>query len=534
MQQIKKTDSRKTHNKKPFKLLKRDIKRLSNYKMEDYKNDVETKGLEETWNTICQFVIEHNDIAPDFLDISNFGELYEYGLAIQDKFSKKKSGQYYTPDDIAKVLSGWLYECKGKAVCDVACGTGKLILTYLDLIGYDKTRKLISSGNLYLYDLDHVALKICRTTIAIKYGLDIANSINDVYCDFLDSNISLPSDCKVISNPPYARISDVNGCWNQTAVTLESKELYSSFMEKIFDQSKSAVVITPYSFISGSKFKMLRMKMCSRGNGFIVSFDNVPGNIFCGRKHGVFNSNTANSVRAAVTVFNKSKSTFGFRVSPLIRFKNAERENLLINRVLEKELPDDYQIVSQENETFKKIDRNLVHIFKMWTEKSSFKVKDLVINEKSEYLIDMPNTCRYFTTASGRKLKRKGSITINIKDKEKYDFLYCVINSSFAYWWWRIYDGGITYSVELFNNMPLPYNLLSKEDKEFFANMTKKMMAEEDKYIIKKRNAGALQENIKFPEQYRNEINERILNILGFRLKGNIFERIHLNHFCNE
>ena len=84
-------------------------------------------------------------------------------------------------------------------------------------------------------------------------------------------------------------------------------------MEKIFTQSRSAVVITPFSFISGKKFYSLRKEMCDIGNGFIVSFDNVPGNIFCGRKQGIFNTNTANSVRAAITVFNKSNKLKGFK-----------------------------------------------------------------------------------------------------------------------------------------------------------------------------------------------------------------------------
>ena len=43
-------------------------------------------------------------------------------------------------------------------------------------------------------------------------------------------------------------------------------------------------------------------------NGEIYSFDNVPGNIFCGRKHGIFNTNTSNSVRAAITVVRKDNS----------------------------------------------------------------------------------------------------------------------------------------------------------------------------------------------------------------------------------
>ena len=278
--------------------------RLNNYKLEDYIEDIEKLGLERTWDFICQYAIDSEGSLPDFLNIKNYGELYEIGLAIQNKILKKKSGQYYTPDDVALVMSKWLYKCEGTAVCDVACGTGKLILTYLELIGYDRARKLISSGNLYLYDFDNVALKICKTVISIIYGLDIADSIHDVFCDFLDKSVILPNDCKVISNPPYAQIDEIQDYWEHTNVVLDSKEYYSSFMEKIFNQSRSAVIITPFSFISGSKFYSLRKKMSQIGNGFIVSFDNVPGNIFNGRKHGIFNTNTANSVRAAITVFN--------------------------------------------------------------------------------------------------------------------------------------------------------------------------------------------------------------------------------------
>ena len=157
-------------------------------------------------------------------------------------------------------MSKWLYKCEGTAVCDVACGTGKLILTYLELIGYDRARKLISSGNLYLYDFDNVALKICKTVISIIYGLDIADSIHDVFCDFLDKSVILPNDCKVISNPPYAQIDEIQDYWEHTNVVLDSKEYYSSFMEKIFNQSRSAVIITPFSFISGSKFYSLRKR----------------------------------------------------------------------------------------------------------------------------------------------------------------------------------------------------------------------------------------------------------------------------------
>ena len=77
-----------------------------------YVFDVKNIGLEKTWDDICQYVVDNSKNLPSFLNIDNFGELYEIGLEIQDKISKKNSGQYYTPDDVALVMSKWLEKAK--------------------------------------------------------------------------------------------------------------------------------------------------------------------------------------------------------------------------------------------------------------------------------------------------------------------------------------------------------------------------------------------------------------------------------------
>ena len=84
-------------------------------------------------------------------------------------------------------MSEWFDSIDGENICDVACGTGKLILTYLDLIGSEKARKLIQDRKLYLYDNDSVALNICKTAILIKYGRDLNDKINCFANDFLSS-----------------------------------------------------------------------------------------------------------------------------------------------------------------------------------------------------------------------------------------------------------------------------------------------------------------------------------------------------------
>ena len=75
------------------------MQKYSEYNLKQYIEDIKEIGLEKTWNEICEYVLKKEK--NEFLDTKNFGELYEIGLAIEDKIKKKKSGQYYTPDDVA-------------------------------------------------------------------------------------------------------------------------------------------------------------------------------------------------------------------------------------------------------------------------------------------------------------------------------------------------------------------------------------------------------------------------------------------------
>ena len=141
----------------------------------------------------------------------------------------------------------------------------------------------------------------------------------------------------------------------------------------------------------------------------------------------------------------------------------------------------------------------------------------------------MPNTCRYFTTASNGLMNRNGQIVLNIDDKDVFNYVYCLINSSFTYWYWRLFDGGITYPRGLLLNMPVFYDKLTEEDKCFFRNVANEMIENASKYVVTKHNVG-VQENIKFPSEYRNKINERLLQALDLDdIKSSVFDIVHSN-----
>jgi len=500
------------------------------YTVQKYIDDIGKYGLNKVWSAILDYALTNN--SSELLSIQNFGVLYEIGLAEQDKTNKKESGQYFTPDDVSSVMANWLKNLKGNNICDVGCGTGNLILAYLKQVGTNDAERLLSERKIYLYDNDSLALQIAQYSIALTYGKEYLNSINLIYGDFLDKAVVLPKDAKVISNPPYAKITQIKPTWQKTENLLSSKDYYSAFIEKIVTSGCQAVVISPYSFLGGNKYYSLR-KVLNDYNGFIVSFDNVPGNIFNGKKHGIFNTNTANSVRAAITVIENTDDSRGFRTSHLVRFKTEERENLLNNDILESLLSENKQIVSQGQPSYVKCHKELDNLFRIWTNKSNKQLLDQLSKKENEFALYVPNTCRYFTTASVTKLSRTGMITLYAKDEESYDFLYCLINSSFAYWHWRIFDGGITYPVGLLNSIPVFVDLLLKEDKDFFSNMRKKMANLEKQYIVTKLNAGVEQENIKFPKSFREEINSKFFKVLGCNDNPQLFDLVHSNAVFN-
>lgn len=497
------------------------------YTIDKYREDLDTFGLRKVWEEIIEFRKKYT-VIPSLLHTDNLGSLYEHGLAYIDKNNKKEQGVYYTPSDVAKVLSDYLVKLNGENVCDVCCGVGNLILAYLRKIGAEKSEELLKNGYLYLYDKDELAIDICKCRIGLYCGFEYIDRINVVVGDFLDKSIHLPENSKVISNPPYYKITDMSENWEISDIMKDNKEFYSAFIEKIMKESKSSVLITPFSFIGGDKFYSLREFM-NDYNGFILSFDNIPGNIFKGRKEGVFNSNLANSVRAAILVVENKENVKGFRVSPLIRFSAEERDRLLKSSILYDLVGSEYQIISKTNKKYYKCFGDLIELYKDWVDYSDGLFADILSKKETEYCLDMPKTCRYFVSATKKNLDRSGKTQLYFKDLESFEFAYCLLNSSFAYWYWRLYDGGITYPDKLLKSIPIFYNKLSSNYKKEVHILATEIMANEEKYLVYKKNANEMQENVKFPVEYRNRLNELFLRVLNSSCKTQVFNKIHSN-----
>ena len=109
-----------------------------------------------------------------------------------------------------------------------------------------------------------------------------------------------------------------------------------------------------------------------------------------------------------------------------------------------------------------------------------------------------------------------------------------MMNSSFAYWYWRLYDGGINCPLTIVNSIPVFYDLFNDKQLSKLNTLATKMQNNENKYLVYKVNARKKQENNKFPKRYRDEINKLFFEVLNIKDDISVLNKIHSSSLFNE
>lgn len=480
-----------------------------NFSQENYIAQIEQRGLHNVWRELCDFLTSNGiqKFSEQIVDFYEIGRLYEVGLAYENKFSKKQCGKYYTPRDVSVLMARLL--CKNKnlsAIADVGCGCGNLIIAVLE--EFEKTGALESvlQNGIYLFDNDKTALEICSARIRARFGIE-EKRIHHIFGDFLALE-EFPKNISVISNPPYVSNCRVD---SGEADVARAADLYIAFFSKICDFAQNITIVTPQSFIVGQKFSMFRKKLYENFYGDIFSFDNVPCPLFNGKKEGVFNTNNANGVRASISNLHRKNenSPQGFRLSHLIRFKSEQRGKVIDENFLESTLGEIRQDLSRPVKAFKSLEKFAFGILE-----NHFNLEDLLSDSENEFSICVATSARYFISASKLRQKRSGFFELFAKDKESFDLLYALLNSSYCYMWYRFFDGGILLSKSLLKKIPVPQRL--QFDKARLADLVAGIIATEENCKSYKKNGGAMQEVVKFPESTRNALNAFLFGNIDF------------------
>ncbi|HWH96910.1 MAG TPA: N-6 DNA methylase, partial [Pseudolysinimonas sp.] len=385
----------------------------------------------------------------DGLQMDERSVLYEYSLAYVDRADRKASGQFFTPDDVARFLASRAAQFPAGTWIDPCCGVGNLSYWLAD--AQPDARGFVAE-QLVLVDRDPRALLIARALLATEFGLDAAqyaalvarSRVADALTD------ELPPFDYALMNPPYVVVPRDE----RFTASVDSRDLYAYFLERMLSLGRRGIVaITPQSYTSGRKFAGLRRLLVRRLQTMdVYCFDNVPDNVFRGVKFGSQNTNRVNSTRAAVLVglVGSIDAPRRHRITPLLRWRAHERADLFA-------AADDFlaELQADEDRAFPKVGAGLVPLHRAMLTCDTT-VRDLTSPTPTAYPLDVPVTPRYFLSAVKRVLDRGHVHRLYFRDLETRDRAAIVLNSSLAYWWWRAYEGGITVSRTILLSVPVP------------------------------------------------------------------------------
>jgi tRNA1(Val) A37 N6-methylase TrmN6 len=440
------------------------------------------------------------------LSIGEIGVLYEYSVTKMNSELRKSNGQFFTPDDVAMFMANFSKKFPSGKWLDPCSGIGNLSWHLVAI--QDKPEQFLVE-NLVLSDRDKLALLIARTLLTISYQdkernlfhviaenfiefdfLSVSSNEKFLNFDAINSLEKIPKHDFVIVNPPYLATE-----MDARFETAKSRDLYAYFMENIIKTSKGFISVTPQSFTNAGKFEDLRRLMLKNYNKVtIFNFDNVPANIFRGIKFGSKNTNTANSIRAAITIAQPGRGKW--KITSLLRWRSHERVELF------RQAPKHLSSVEFTEEFFPKVSKRYELLYSQV--RALPRLGERISRIPTPYSLHVPSSPRYFISALKQPVKRASQHEIFFLSLEDRDAAYLLLNSSFMYWWWRVRDGGMTLSQETILSLPIPS----------FSPQTKLIRSfEESEKVNKvyKQNAGAAQENVKHPADLVMQANCLIL-----------------------
>ncbi len=489
-------------------------------------NEIEKNGLKKTWANLLHTRISNDDVqfkyiltSPflkgsktlevDILKSLSIGEIsviYEFCVAHLDHNSRKENGQFFTPDDVSKFMAKASLKFEHGVWLDPCSGIGNLSW---HLVEAQKDKEEFLKTCLILSDRDPLALEIARVLFTLSFQKNCARLYEDieprfVTFDFLsvadkgDGSIfndapleKIPSHDFVLVNPPYLGLKKEDSRFEAA----KAKDLYAYFLENIIKTSLGFISVTPQSFTNAAKFASIRSMLTSRfPNIRIYAFDNIPGNIFFGVKFGSQNSNTANSMRAAITIAKQGKREF--KITSLLRWKTSERQELF--KYIDKFLAR----VDTQFDFFPKVSSVHIELFNKVVDLP--RLEQYISRKITNFPLYVPSSPRYFISALKKKVERSSMKVLYFENEATRDYAYLLLNSSFMYWWWRVRDGGMTLSLETIHSVPMPEFKISQK-------LVAELELSERTNVVFKKNAGANHENVKHDQALISRVNKLVM-----------------------
>ena len=86
-----------------------------------------------------------------------------------------------------------------------------------------------------------------------------------------------------------------------------------------------------------------------------------------------------------------------------------------------------------------------------------------------------------------------------------------------------------SFAVRAANPNSKEYCILTDIQKENIHNIVSEMIEKESEFLVYKKNANEMQENVKFPDEYRERLNKLLIEILGVEFDIKELDKVHQN-----
>lgn len=239
------------------------FKMISAHYLNAHKPKVVTKEMKMFWNEGLELleVLKKDRVARQTLELILKNDLYGQNLpTIYQYFLTKRfrdlSGKFFTPHDLAKIMTSMLPIKNGAVVYDPTCGGGTFLLEasrrWVDkrctLIGNDIDKLLIVLAEIVL-----LLNKQPEHSLKLTHS-NIYNSTND--SDSINAKVDF-----ILANPPFSISVDSF----KTRSKLfdkgyrNSDALFLDFCLKVLKPGGHLVCLLPHSIIANREFEKLRL-----------------------------------------------------------------------------------------------------------------------------------------------------------------------------------------------------------------------------------------------------------------------------------
>jgi type I restriction enzyme M protein len=257
-------------------------------------------------------LIDSNFEFPDLL-----GAAYEYLIKYFADSAGKKGGEFYTPNEVVKLLVNILEPGEETSVYDPTCGSGGMLIEAKEYVKarYGDSNRMLFSGQ----ELNGTTWSLCKMNMLFHDLYDAEILQGDTIADpqHIDKG-ELKTYDMVIANPPFsANYSDIKNFRDRFHFWMPKKKkadfMFVQHMISVLNNTGRMAVVMPHGVLfRGSEEKSMRQWLVNnKGRCILEAVIGLPQSLFYGT-----------GIPASILVINKLDAA----IRKEVLFINADRE----------------------------------------------------------------------------------------------------------------------------------------------------------------------------------------------------------------